>query len=119
MLLTERQVRNLWAKIDQSAGLDECWPWRACLRGDGYGWVGMKIDDRKRTFKAHRVVAHLTLGLDLNDPDQLACHHCDNPPCCNPLHLFVGSHRDNTMDGVTKGRIVAPHYSTRWPNSDS
>jgi hypothetical protein len=34
----------------------------------------------------------------------LACHHCDNPPCCNPVHLFQGTHLDNNLDSKIKGR---------------
>jgi hypothetical protein len=37
-------------------------------------------------------------------PTLLACHHCDNPPCCNPLHIFAGTHADNHKDRDRKGR---------------
>ena len=52
--------------------------------------------------KAHRVAWTLTFG---KIPDELCCcHHCDNPECCNPYHLFVGTPSDNIADMVAKKR---------------
>jgi hypothetical protein len=58
------------------------------------------VDGKAR--KAHRIAWVLTNG-PLADGENVL-HTCDNPPCCNPAHLFAGSKRDNTVDMVHKGR---------------
>lgn len=40
--------------------------------------------------------------------DKVVCHRCDNPLCCNPEHLFLGTQRDNLLDALSKGRMKAP-----------
>jgi len=59
--------------------------------------------------RAHRVAYEHTFGAI---PDGLLiCHTCDNPACCNPLHLFAGTDADNSHDRDRKGRQVAPKGS--------
>jgi hypothetical protein len=86
-------------KIDTTAGPDACWPWISARNARGYGVFQLY----GRTRLAHRMVAHLRIGFL---PRSLCvCHKvCDNPPCCNPAHLFVGTRADNTSDMVRKGR---------------
>jgi len=76
-----------------------CWVWTGTRNTHGYGFLGIQGD----YVAAHRVSAHLFLGMPLT-PENLACHHCDNPPCVNPDHLFIGTHRDNMADRDAKGR---------------
>lgn len=54
---------------------------------------------------AHRAMAGLVFGWEVIE-GMVVCHHCDNPPCCNPAHLFVGEHVDNVRDMIEKGRQV-------------
>jgi hypothetical protein len=88
----------IWDSLDTAGGdTRRCWEWRGA-RSRGYGVL--VIDGR--TKGAHRVVYELLVGPI---PEGMyVCHHCDNPPCCNPAHLFLGTAEDNTDDMVSKGR---------------
>jgi hypothetical protein len=88
---------RFWACVDRRAA-DECWPWLGTLTPAGYG----RIKVGKRPLLASRI-SLLLAGHDLA-PDQFACHRCDNPPCVNPAHLFVGAPLDNVTDMYAKGR---------------
>jgi len=65
----------------------------------GYGQVGI-VDGK--LIRAHRLAWELTNGWIPNG--LYVCHHCDNPPCCNPAHLFLGTQADNMSDMVKKRR---------------
>ena len=90
---------RFWAKVDRSGGPDACWPWTGATQAKGYGRV--TVDQRNDG--SHRVALSLKLGRPLGS-GELACHTCDNPPCCNPRHLFAGSSVDNDRDKIAKGR---------------
>ncbi len=87
--------RRFWAKVDRSGGPNACWPWMgARARRDGYG----RFDHDA----AHRAAYRFATGPI---PDGLfVCHRCDNPPCVNPLHLWLGAAADNNADRDAKGR---------------
>lgn len=93
---------RFWAKVDKSAGADACWPWTGALFRSGYGMIGIENQARR----ANRIAWQLTHGEI--QPGLLVCHHCDNPPCVNPTHLFLGTAQDNTNDMMRKGRISTP-----------
>lgn len=95
--VTERDVIRFWSKVERR-GPDDCWPWRGATDGR-YGQFSVK----GRRFKASRVALSLVTGVSLNT-EKLACHKCDNPPCCNPAHLFWGTMSDNIRDAINKGR---------------
>lgn len=80
-----------------------CTVWAAGRGRFGYGKFTLG-KPHKRTVIAHRyawVIAHGTIP-----PGLFVCHTCDNPPCCNPAHLFLGTAADNKADSVRKGRVA-------------
>lgn len=77
-----------------------CWEWTRGRSSSGYGVV----DIDRHQFRASRLVAHFYKGFDLRS-SLVICHSCDNPPCINPDHLFPGTHRENILDAVSKGRF--------------
>lgn len=95
------------AKVDRR-GPDECWLWQGTHNGKGYGTVGLGSRSDGSDY-AHRVAWQLTNGPI--PPGKCVCHSCDNPPCCNPAHLFLGSYAENSRDMVQKGRGTTPTLS--------
>lgn len=79
-----------------------CWEYQGKIRKDGYGSVSVQVaPNRDSTMLAHRAVYSGLIGpID----GLVICHHCDNPKCVRPDHLFAGSHGDNSADKVAKGR---------------
>jgi len=79
---------------------DDCWNWVGCKAKYGYGVIGTN-----RGYKhAHRVMWELYHGVKIYSSKIFVCHKCDNPSCCNPNHLFLGTHKDNMQDKTLKGR---------------
>lgn len=89
---------RFWSKVVIVDDDTSCWEWRGWCDKDGYGNV-RRGAGLKRT---HRVAYQLVYG---EIPEGLfVLHHCDNPPCVRPEHLFLGTHQDNIADKVAKNR---------------
>lgn len=91
-------VERFWRGVDKQ-GPDECWPWtRACVT-DGYGTISLV---KGTPYATHRLSYSINKGLIPRGMQVL--HSCDNPPCCNPAHLFLGTNTDNQKDRTRKLR---------------
>lgn len=92
---------KFWGKVARS-GPAECWLWQGPRNKSGYGYVWFC----GTVLPASRAAYILTHGdiPQVGRSRQNVCHTCDNPPCCNPAHLFVGSGRENVIDARKKGR---------------
>jgi hypothetical protein len=93
----ENVKKRFWSKVRIGAD-NECWPWIGAKGSGGYGSISLHGKHKN----AHRVAYELTYGSI--DQSKDCCHSCDNPPCCNPKHLFMGTAADNMNDCLRKGR---------------
>ena len=98
------EQERFWSKVSIEHE-DLCWNWLATKDGRGYGMFSIRRREgrKSRMMRSHRYSLELKEGRHLL-PDEEACHTCDNTSCCNPNHLFVGTHDDNMKDMVSKGR---------------
>ena len=102
--MERKYIERFWSKI--SRGTDNaCWIWMGRRNANGYG----KFDIGEVTRYAHRISYELAYGEIPRD--LMICHHCDNPPCVNPTHLFCGTNSDNMKDAFRKGR---GHIYSLW-----
>jgi hypothetical protein len=115
---------RFWRELVHAADnptADGCWEWNAGRVPAGYGTV--KIGGKNRM--THRVAYEVLVGRI--PPGMEVCHECDNPPCINPDHLWIGTHADNMRDmrlkrahahPPTVDRRVPPVNQTNRPLTD-
>lgn len=106
--LSESDKARFWAKVNKDGPTmphmdTPCWEWTAYKCKLGYGQFSIA----KRAYYAHRV-SFMLAGESLKGEKHNACHACDNPSCCNPLHIFAGTAADNVSDRESKGRGNQP-----------
>ena len=96
---------RFWCKVQKQT--EGCWIWTANCNQKGYGLFIFN----KRNYSSHRISWELHNGPI--PKGMQVCHHCDNPPCVNPSHLFLGNPESNTHDAIQKDRL-----SKKIRNSD-
>lgn len=115
----QNDVQSLWSKVDKKSN-EQCWPWLGQVTEKGYG----RVRFQGGRYYAHRVIFYLEFPNAISlaapkidrDTQGFLLHKCDNPICCNPNHLFVGSQLDNIRDRDSKNRH-ADFSGEKNPNS--
>jgi hypothetical protein len=107
MNITQKDIDRFWSKVDKERSNTfyngkRCWEWTAHCDKKGYGGFSF----HRKFVLAHRASWMIFYGNILDDLCVL--HHCDNPPCVNPAHLFLGTNLDNVRDRDKKGRNNQP-----------
>ena len=97
--LSEVDKLRFWEKVNK-CDPNECWEWQAALNSNGYGHFQLGTLSKPRVVRANRVAFVIAYGnTELN-----ILHSCNNPACCNPLHLYAGTQNDNMKQSVKEGR---------------
>lgn len=107
-----RCVARFWKQVDMGK---ECWEWTGCLNSNGYGSIS--VPDKPSPVMAHRFSYEMANGLI--PLGMFVCHHCDNPKCVRPSHLFLGDQRANLADAKAKGRPLGRPLRTVCPQGHS
>lgn len=91
-------IQRFWEGVDKR-GPNDCWPWTKARVTDGYGTIAYEVGDLYATHRLSFIIEHGNIPEGMQ-----VLHSCDNPPCCNPAHLFLGTNLDNVRDMLNKRR---------------
>lgn len=109
MVLTNKQLKNFWNKVDKTS---KCWDWTGYTL-NGYG----KVNLNAKVYNAHRISLIISGSKILPSKSELGAsgevimHSCDNRKCVNPKHLKLTTQKENLADALAKGRRVLPDWS--------
>ena len=101
MELTKAEVDRFFNKVDKRKD-EECWEWTGAKFNTGYGMVALK-KGRRKTHAAHRI-SWIIQNKEPIPTGLIICHTCDNRLCVNPNHLYAGTHLQNNLDTIRRGR---------------
>lgn len=96
------ELKRFWRFV-KKGGVDECWNWTGGKSKLGYGLFSVHLPNHPDTAKAYRISWEIANQASLL-PGSVIMHTCDNPPCVNPAHLKLGTHKENVQDMCAKGR---------------
>ena len=96
---TDVAVRLMNKLVRKPSG---CWEWQGFRGPRGYGQIG--LGSRKLGLESTHRMAWMIYNEDEVPEGFFVCHKCDNPPCCNPHHLYAGTPQQNISDSVSRGR---------------
>jgi hypothetical protein len=96
---------RFWRFVVKDTDENACWAWTGATHDFGYGLLGSDSGKKGGSIRAHRLSWEMHRGPIPSG--MFVLHRCDNPPCCNPAHLFIGDAEDNSKDMWTKSRGVA------------
>lgn len=99
---TPKDIVRFFSYIHIPDNLDDCWEWQSSINQKGYGRFAVGGRKYRSTVSAHRAMWEIVYGAI--NTDLYVLHKCDNPSCCNPTHLFLGTNQQNMDDKVAKGR---------------
>lgn len=105
MILTDENKEQFWSHVKIGAP-HECWTWQGCRSLRGYGLFGVRLSDGRRMNRNAQRVAWVITHGPIMSSRILVCHRCDNRPCVNPSHLFLGASQANVDDMIAKGRAA-------------
>lgn len=118
---------RFWREVDKNGSIPQacpergaCWLWNGYTTDSGYGLITPDNWDHKSSRpRSHRISLELYLGRPLGK-GMWALHHCDNPPCVNPDHLYEGTRKDNERDKIERDRVRRgrDHPSTHLTEDD-
>jgi len=97
---------RFWSKVNVTEADTDCWEFQDAKDREGYGRFQRRARGNESVWRAHRFAFESFYGR--NPGELCVMHSCDNPPCCNPRHLSLGTHADNVADKEAKGRGNPP-----------